>query len=606
MAYQALYRVWRPQTFGELIGQDAIARTLRNAIKSGQISHAYLFCGLRGTGKTSAAKIFAKAINCPNQQDGEPCNQCEICQSITAGRLVDVIEIDAASNNGVDEIRDIRDKARYAPTHAQYKVYIIDEVHMLSSGAFNALLKTLEEPPANVIFILATTEPHKIPATIISRTQRFTFNRLNQDAISDHLVKILEKEGIAYEAEAIPIISRLANGGMRDALSLLDQVLAYANDQVTADMTRQVLGAQSQERLSTYVEALIKHQNQLALETLNQSLQAGLSAKRWVEEMLYFLRDLYLDQVVTDSSQLLSQPYDASFHQLSQQIPSWQLKTFIDRLSEVEGELRFSSRPSLLLEIFTLQMSQSQAAASQLEGQSQIEQTASAQAIKQPTAPVSGPAQGNEPMQAALNPVAAKQPEYPPAANSPANCDAQSASNLASSKPSQVSSRSYQVNLPLLYRTLKAATKTDREEMAKLWPDIVKSFSNMQGALLSQTEPVAASSDVFVLRFLYTPLCQQVVADPSLIQAIEEKVQNKVGHHKRLVVITEEDWQAARSNYVQAMKAGHLDRMLEDDAAIENSDIDLTLLEATEEKPDPLIGTANQLFGGDHLTIVDD
>ena len=197
MSYQALYRVWRSQRFADIVGQQAITQTLKNAIKQDQISHAYLFTGPRGTGKTSAAKIFAKAVNCPHQKDGEPCNECEICRSITQGTLDDVIEMDAASNNGVDEVRLIRDRANYAPTQAKYKVYIIDEVHMLSTGAFNALLKTLEEPKKNVIFILATTEVHKIPATIISRTQRFDFKRIGIPEISEHLAYILDQEQVA-------------------------------------------------------------------------------------------------------------------------------------------------------------------------------------------------------------------------------------------------------------------------------------------------------------------------------------------------------------------------------------------------------------------------
>ena len=292
MAYQALYRKWRPQKFDDMVGQTAVTKTLKNAIIHHKTSHAYLFTGPRGTGKTSAAKIFAKAINCLNPQDGEPCNDCLLCKGITEGTIGDVIEIDAASNNGVEEIRDIRDKARYAPTQATYKVYIIDEVHMLSTGAFNALLKTLEEPPKNVIFILATTEPHKIPATIISRTQRFDFRRITNDEIIQRLRYILEQEEIAYEEEALSVIARCANGGMRDALSLLDQVISFSDDKVSFEQAIQVSGSLTDDLMIEFIRLLTQQQAQAALLQLQDLLLLGKEASRLIEEWLEFSRDL--------------------------------------------------------------------------------------------------------------------------------------------------------------------------------------------------------------------------------------------------------------------------------------------------------------------------
>ena len=282
MAYQALYRKWRPQKFEDMVGQTAVTKTLKNAIIHHKTSHAYLFTGPRGTGKTSAAKIFAKAINCLNPKDGEPCNDCLLCKGITEGTIGDVIEIDAASNNGVEEIRDIRDKARYAPTQATYKVYIIDEVHMLSTGAFNALLKTLEEPPKNVIFILATTEPHKIPATIISRTQRFDFRRITNDEIIQRLRYILEQEEIAYEEEALSVIARCANGGMRDALSLLDQVISFSDDKVSFEQAIQVSGSLTDDLMIEFVRLLTQQQAQAALLQLQDLLLLGKEASRLI------------------------------------------------------------------------------------------------------------------------------------------------------------------------------------------------------------------------------------------------------------------------------------------------------------------------------------
>ena len=293
--YQALYRKYRSQTFGQLVGQQVVATTLRQAVEQGKISHAYLFSGPRGTGKTSVAKIFAKAMNCPNQKDGEPCNDCYICQAITEGSLEDVIEIDAASNNGVDEIRDIRDKSTYAPSLAKHKVYIIDEVHMLSTGAFNALLKTLEEPTENVVFILATTELHKIPATILSRVQRFEFKSIKTQDIIGHIEWILEQEGIDFEQEGVQIIARRAEGGMRDALSILDQALSLTQEnRLTTDIAEEITGSISLGALDAYVAALISHDAVTALDNLNLIFDSGKNMARFVTDLLQYLRDLII------------------------------------------------------------------------------------------------------------------------------------------------------------------------------------------------------------------------------------------------------------------------------------------------------------------------
>lgn len=295
--YQALYRKYRSQTFSQLVGQEIVAKTLKQAVEQEKISHAYLFSGPRGTGKTSVAKIFAKAMNCPNQEGGEPCNNCYICQAVTDGSLEDVIEMDAASNNGVDEIRDIRDKSTYAPSVAHYKVYIIDEVHMLSTGAFNALLKTLEEPTPNVVFILATTELHKIPATILSRVQRFEFKSIKTQDIRDHIFHILEKEGIDYDSEAVEIIARRAEGGMRDALSILDQALSLTQDAIlTTAVSEEITGTISLSALDNYVVALAQKDVTRALENLNLIFDNGKSMTRFVTDLLQYLRDILIVQ----------------------------------------------------------------------------------------------------------------------------------------------------------------------------------------------------------------------------------------------------------------------------------------------------------------------
>jgi len=292
--YQALYRKWRPLVFEDVAGQDHVSETLRNSIKNDRIAHAYLFCGTRGTGKTSTAKIFSRAVNCENPVDGNPCNNCPTCRGIIDGSILDVYEMDAASNSGIDNIREIRDEVIYAPTNSKFKVYIIDEAHMLTTEAFNALLKTLEEPPGHVIFILATTEPHKIPATILSRCQRFDFRRININDIERRLSKIVKEETINITPDAIELVAELADGSMRDGLSILDQCIAYAKEELRYDDIVEIVGIADKRIIFPVAEAIADYNTSEALLLTDGFLQKGKETADFLEELIFHFRALML------------------------------------------------------------------------------------------------------------------------------------------------------------------------------------------------------------------------------------------------------------------------------------------------------------------------
>lgn len=521
MAYQALYRKWRPQKFEDMVGQTAVTKTLKNAIIHHKTSHAYLFTGPRGTGKTSAAKIFAKAINCLTPKDGEPCNECLLCKGITEGTIGDVIEIDAASNNGVEEIRDIRDKARYAPTQATYKVYIIDEVHMLSTGAFNALLKTLEEPPKNVIFILATTEPHKIPATIISRTQRFDFRRITNDEIIQRLRYILEQEEISYEEEALSVIARCANGGMRDALSLLDQVISFSDDKVSFEQAIQVSGSLTDDLMIEFVRLLTQQQAQAALLQLQDLLLLGKEASRLIEEWLEFSRDLL---VAKQTGDMIGR--SEAFVEFAKEVEEAFLYRFMDALNQTQQEMRFTTKPTISLEVFTIKMAQpvgavaGQAALPNQEYVSQLEQQL--QSLQQQMSQL---LQGQ-------GVVAPKK---------------------ASSTP-QTKASTYKPNIGEVYKVLDAATRKDLIFIRELWGDLLQMLSTTQRALLKASEPVAASPNGFVLKFDYEILCQRAQESVELHEDIARHCQTLAQYPGNFVSVTGEQWVQIRQDYLRDKK----------------------------------------------------
>ena len=541
MSYQALYRVWRPQRFGDIAGQEAVTQTLKNALIQGKTSHAYLFTGPRGTGKTSAAKIFAKAINCHHRVDGEPCNECETCRAITEGRLNDVIEIDAASNNGVEEIRDIRDKARYAPTQADYKVYIIDEVHMLSTGAFNAMLKTLEEPPENVIFILATTEPHKIPLTIISRTQRFDFKRISYQDIINRMAYILQEEKIGYDEQALHVIARSANGGMRDALSLLDQIISYGSDAVTFENAVKVSGSLTEEMMISFSSALLHEETESALQLLQEILSAGKEAGRFLEEMILFARDVLVYQQTKGKAFAdNTQQYSEAFQTFSQEAPATFLYEMIEAFNETQGEMRFSTQPDIYLEVLAVKLSQSKAHAHATAA------VPSAQAA--PNGEVQRLAHELELVKKEL----AKLQELIASGNLTVSQEGAKAAPAKKETARQSNtSAGFKPNMGRTYQILGEATKQDLARVRDFWTDILDVLSVTQRAVLKQANPVAASPTSFILSFQYDILCQKATEDAELQAAVDAATQRMLQRPGELVCLTEEQWTSVRRNYIQ-------------------------------------------------------
>lgn len=359
MSYTALYRKFRPSEFEDVKGQDHIVTTLQNQIKAGRIGHAYLFCGTRGTGKTTVAKIFAKAVNCEHPVNGSPCGECEMCRNITAGTYMNVVEIDAASNNGVDNIRSIREEVEYRPAQGRYKVYIIDEVHMLSIGAFNALLKTLEEPPEYVIFILATTEVHKIPITILSRCQRYDFRRITIDTISDRLKELMKKEEVDVEERALRYVAKAADGSMRDALSLLDQCIAFhIGEKLTYDMVLDVLGAVDTDVYSTLLRKILKRDVKAVLEVLNDLIMQGKELSQLSADFTWYLRNLLLVKSSDNMEDVLDVSTEnlAQLKEEAQRIDNDALIRYIRIFSDLSGKLKYASQKRVLLEVALIKL----------------------------------------------------------------------------------------------------------------------------------------------------------------------------------------------------------------------------------------------------------
>lgn len=358
--HKALYRVYRPKNFSDVVGQEHIVRTLKNQIESNNVGHAYLFCGTRGTGKTSTAKIFSRAVNCTNLHNDEPCNECENCREILEDKTMDVVEIDAASNNSVDDIRELRENVKYSPAKSKYKVYIIDEVHMLSQGAFNALLKTLEEPPSYVIFILATTEPHKIPATILSRCQRFDFKRVTVKDISLRMKYICEKEGIDADEKALNLIARNSQGALRDALSILDQCISFEGHTIRYNDVIELLGSVNIEQLFDLAESIIKENTKKSLQILNDFIIWGKDVRNLVNDLIDHFRNLMVCKISNDLDEIISLPEETIdlLKQQAETIDTNNLIRVLNILSEAQDGMKVSSNPRVLMEVTMMKIAQ--------------------------------------------------------------------------------------------------------------------------------------------------------------------------------------------------------------------------------------------------------
>ena len=535
--YQALYRKYRSQTFSQLVGQEVVARTLKQAVEQEKISHAYLFSGPRGTGKTSVAKIFAKAMNCPNQVNGEPCNNCYICQAVTEGSLEDVIEMDAASNNGVDEIREIRDKSTYAPSLARYKVYIIDEVHMLSTGAFNALLKTLEEPTQNVVFILATTELHKIPATILSRVQRFEFKSIRTQDITAHIHHILEKENISSEPEAVEIIARRAEGGMRDALSILDQALSLTQgNALTTAISEEITGTISLSALDDYVAALSQQDVPKALDSLNLLFENGKSMTRFVTDLLQYLRDLLVVQ--TGGENTHHSPVFMDNLALSQESLFEMIR--IATVSLVD--MKVSLQPKIYAEMMTIRLAEIKAEPMFSEAvESEISTLRQEVArLKQELANV-----GAAPKQVAPVP----------------------------SRPA-TSKTVYRVDRNKVQSILQEAVENPdlaRQNLIRLqnaWGEVIESLAGPDKALLVGSQPVAANEHHAILAFESNFNAGQTMKRDNLNTMFGNILSQAAGFSPEILAISLEEWKEVRAAFSAKNKSSQAEQEVEEESLI--------------------------------------
>lgn len=585
MEHIALYRAWRPQSFQDMVGQQHIIQTLQNAIREQRVSHAYLFNGPRGTGKTSAAKILAKAVNCERGPGPEPCNECESCRRITAGAVMDVQEIDAASNRGVDEIRDLREKVKYAPTEVRKKVYIIDEVHMLTTEAFNALLKTLEEPPPHVMFILATTEPHKLPATIISRCQRFDFRRVSLDEQTERLRRICEEEGIKAEEDALQYIARLSDGGMRDALSILDQIASFTEDVVSYQQVLNMTGGIASEQFGLLAQGLINGDIGVVLQMVEDFMQEGKSADKCMENLLFYFRDLLMIKMVPQADKLTDRVLNPQEYKgMAETFSREQLFQMIDILNHYQSEMKYASQPQMLFEVALLKLCNIPQGAQELVKMEFSDE--------RPQASLSADSGEIALLKQQVVALEKKLERFMQSGGAPSSNGRDSGASSRSSGSGMPAPRvSSTTKLPQhLDQYLVHMNSDPFIAIQKQWGHILQGVKEEKvtvHAWFMDGEPVSMFDDAIMVAFKNT-IHRETTEKPANRQVIEHVMESKLGKSYRLVTIMQRDWMKEIEGSTQKAK---------EELKLEHEHED------GETKSEPWIDEALQLFGEDLVVI---